>query len=75
MKRKYTFWFHYNKAQSVKAGIPKLSIHYKGVCHIMSAIDCRVNTYSYYRRGEQPNLIIKGVCSEFKIIDDKVVIT
>lgn len=69
-KRKYVFWFHYNKPQTSIKGRPQVSIHYKKQCHIVDNIVVNVNTEGKIRDGEQPNFVIRGLCSEFKIIDN-----
>lgn len=67
------FWFHYNKPASVKAGKPKVTVHYKGICHIVDNISCNVPTFGYLR-NEQPKFVIKGKCQSFEVIDGIAII-
>jgi hypothetical protein len=64
MKR--VFWFHYNKPASRSYGIPKMTIHYKGTCHIVDHIQCNVNVATYHRKS-QPHVVLKGYTSKFEI--------
>lgn len=60
------FWFHYNKPESKKAGRPKLTLHYLGMCHLVDKLIIKVPTYSFNRKT-QPYCIIKGRCNHVNI--------
>lgn len=55
----HSFWFHYNKPETQRAGSPKISVHYRGQCHIVDSIVCRVPITSR-SRSRQPRLVIAG---------------
>ena len=57
--KKYSFFYHYNKPASRVAGRPQLSIYYRGQCHIVDAVELRVNTWSKVRKT-QPHVVICG---------------
>lgn len=61
--KKYSFYFHYNKPASLKAGSNKLSIHYKGVCHIVDRIICSAPIESKNRKI-QPRCVLAGKCEQ-----------
>lgn len=60
------FWFHYNKPASLKAGAPRLTVHFGGVCHIVAHIECRVPVSSKVR-ARQPRCVIEGKAREVAI--------
>lgn len=64
--RAKTFFFHYNKPQSLKANKPQITVHYNGVCHIVDNIICNVPTFGHIRKA-QPRFVIKGKTKEFVI--------
>ena len=68
------FWFHYNKPASAKAGKPQITVHYKGACHIVDNLDCKVPTAGHLRNS-QPRFVIKGNCKEIKFENNKALIT
>ena len=57
--KKYSFFYHYNKPLSRATGSPKLTVHYKGVCHVVDSIECLVPTASRVRKT-QPHVVIAG---------------
>lgn len=65
-KGKTTFWYHYNKPASRKAGRNKLTVHYGGLCHIVDGIDINVRTYSRDRKT-QPRCVIAGIANHLSI--------
>lgn len=69
MTRYYTFWFHYNKQNSTKAGKPQLTIHYKKQCLIVDNVDCNVNIKGHLNK-QQPFFVLKGKCSTIEIINN-----
>lgn len=58
-QRPRAFWFHYNKPASSKAGAPRLTLHYKGVCHIVSNVSCNVPSRGRLRKA-QPRFVMCG---------------
>jgi hypothetical protein len=53
------FWFHYNKPASQAAGEPVMTVHYKGQCHLVTHVDCRVPVRSR-KRATQPRVVMAG---------------
>jgi hypothetical protein len=63
------FWFHYNRQASAAAGAPRLSLHYRGRCHLVSSLDVRCRTWSR-ARTQQPRLVICGDAERIEIGED-----
>lgn len=61
-----TFWYHYNKPASKKAGYPIITVHYGGVCHFVKNVVCNVPTGGKLRK-RQPHFVVAGKCSKFNI--------
>jgi len=53
------FWFHYNKPESRKRGKNVLTIHYRGVCHLVESIECNVPIKTRDRK-DQPRCVMAG---------------
>ena len=62
-----SFFFHYNKPASQRTGSPKISVHHDHVCHIVENIVCDVPTVGKINK-RQPIFVMKGKCTNFKII-------
>jgi hypothetical protein len=67
------FWFHYNKPASSSAGKPKITVHYKGVCHLCDNIVVNVPTHGHLRKN-QPRFVIKGKCKNLKFENEIAII-
>jgi hypothetical protein len=65
MKR--SFFYHYNKPASLKAGHPILTLHFLGVCHLVNAIQCSVPTHTRNRKT-QPRCVVSGKVSSVQIV-------
>lgn len=61
-----TFWFHYNRHASKKAGKPQITVHYNKQCLIVDNIICKVKTWGKINR-RQPYFVIKGKCKHLEI--------
>lgn len=57
--KKYSFFFHYNKPASRSAGKNILTIHYRGVCHLVEQIECSVPIKTRNRKS-QPRCVLAG---------------
>jgi hypothetical protein len=68
MPKKYAFFFHYNKPASRAAGKTVLSLHWRGVCHMVSNITCDVPTLGRHRKT-QPRWVLTGRASQLRIVD------
>lgn len=66
-----TFFFHYNKPASLKAGRPQLSVHFKDSCIIVDGVDCRRPCASHIR-NTQPRCVMKGKASFVKVGNDGI---
>ena len=62
MLKNYSFFFHYNKPASKKAGKPIISIHFKKQCILVSNLICDVKTQGKIRKI-QPFFVISGKAS------------
>lgn len=58
-----SFWYHYNKPATQKAGKPQITLHYQGACHIIDNIICNVKTMGRIRKS-QPRWVIAGKAKE-----------
>jgi len=58
----YRFFYHYNKPESRKTGIDKLTLHYRGQCHIVEKIICLVPTETKNNK-HQPRIVVQGLTS------------
>lgn len=67
------FWFHYNKPASQQAKAPRLSIHWRGACHIVKEIDCAVPIRSRNRKV-QPHCVMAGKCKDILVYDGVAII-
>jgi len=70
---KYSFYFHYNKPASVKARSNRLSIHHRGICHVVEEIDCRVPIKTR-RRKTQPHCVMTGKATTLTISNGTAII-
>lgn len=59
MKNRRRFFFHYNKQASRAAGEPRLTVHWKGRCHLVAKVDCRVPVESKNNK-RQPLCVLQG---------------
>lgn len=53
------FWFHFNKPETRKRGVPVMTVHYKGQCLMVESIDCAVPVKTRARR-QQPVIVVAG---------------
>jgi hypothetical protein len=68
--KKYSFFFHYNKPASKSAGRNKLTVHWKGKCHLVDGVNCHTQVFSVDRKT-QPHCILKGISNQINIIKNK----
>ena len=59
MSKDAAFFFHYNKPASQKQGRPVMTVHYKGMCHMVHAVSCEVPVASRERKS-QPRVVMAG---------------
>ncbi len=67
--RPFRVLYHYNKPASLSAGCPKLTVHFKGVCHIVDHIKCLIPTESHHQ-SHQPRCVIRGMSRDVQIVRD-----
>jgi hypothetical protein len=65
--KKYRFFYHYNKQAK------KMSVHFKGVCHIVTNITCYAIANTKYNK-RQPYLVMQGMSSSVVIANDRAII-
>lgn len=68
-----TFFFHYNKPESRRQGRNVLTVHAKGVCHLVNHIKCDVPIETHARKT-QPFCVIKGRATCVDIVKNKAYI-
>jgi hypothetical protein len=67
------FWFHYNKPASRAQQRNVLTVHYRGACHLVTGIDCRV-PIATRNRTRQPRCVIAGEAGDINIRNGVAVI-
>ncbi len=72
--KKYSFWFHYNKLASKAQGIPVISFHYQGKCHLVNNIKCNAKTEGRISK-RQPYFVMAGKCISCLFIEKDGFIT
>ena len=68
------FWYHYNKPASRSAGCNILTVHFKGACHLVKNIVCKVPTATRTRKS-QPLCVIAGDASDIFFENDTAFIS
>lgn len=63
-----SFFFHYNKPASKKAGSPKMSLHHDKKCYIVDHIQCHAACATDHRKY-QPRCVMKGFCASINIFE------
>jgi hypothetical protein len=63
----HSFWFHYNKPASQKAGKPQISLHFMKQCHIVDNIICGVPTRGRVQSKRQPQFVMVGRCDTINL--------
>lgn len=59
MSKEAAFWFHYNKPEAHRQGHPVMTVHYRGICHMVRHISCAVPV-STRERTSQPHVVMAG---------------
>jgi len=59
MSKDAAFWFHYNKPEAQRRGHPVMTVHYRGVCHMVRAVSCEVPVATR-ERTRQPRVVMAG---------------
>ena len=65
---KRVFFFHYNKPASRSAKSPKMTLHYKGVCHIVDHIACEATVNTHHNKL-QPHVVLKGKATDILFVN------
>jgi hypothetical protein len=61
-----SFYFHFNKPSTQRAGSVKISVHYNDTCHIVDNVVCKVPTLGKINT-RQPRFVMRGKCTKFAI--------
>lgn len=74
MNKKYKAIMHFNKSGS-KSGNP-WTVHYRGACHIVSAIECHAPMISEFKpeKKSNPRAFFTSYVSHFEINQNNVAI-
>lgn len=67
------FFYHYNKPASISQGCTMWTVHYKGICHIVTDIDCTVPTQTK-SNVRQPRAVVVGKCEDVIVKNGKATI-
>ncbi len=65
--KEYRFFYHYYKQTG------KMSVHFKGVCHIVDNVSCLVPCETKWK-STQPKLVMQGFAKELFITGGKAYI-
>jgi len=65
--RKYRFFYHYFKQKK------KMSIHFRNKCYIVDNITCKVECETKWSKT-QPNIVMRGFCTEIIIDNNSAII-
>jgi hypothetical protein len=68
MKKK-SFFYHYNKPASLAQKRNVLSVHYKGVCHLVHKIHIKGLNVESRDRKTQPRCVMAGKANNFAIFE------
>lgn len=71
--RPFKFFYHYNKPMSQKEGVPIISLHCLGACHMVRSIKLMVPTQSRIRKT-QPHLVIVGEAGSVEFDEDGAIV-
>lgn len=63
-----SFFFHYNKPESLRRGKPVISLHFKSICHMVDNVVCKVATEGRLRKSA-PRFVMAGKAAEISIND------
>lgn len=55
-----SFWFHFNRPASQRAGHPVMSVHHKGSCLLVRHIVCHAPVETRTRKT-QPRVVMAGI--------------
>lgn len=72
--RPFSFFFHFNKPASLQRGKTTISVHFKGVCHLVDNVACHVESYGRIRKSS-PKFVMAGKARYLDIINDKACLT
>ena len=68
-----SFFFHYNKPASRKAGKPQITVHAGGQCLVVDNVICNVPVAGRLRK-EQPRFVMAGKAASIVIDSSNVAI-
>lgn len=63
-----TFWFHFNKPATLRAGKAQISVHHEKVCHIVDNVICKRPTEGKIK-PKNPKFVMKGKCHKLTIVN------
>lgn len=66
-----SFFFHFNKPETLRRGRPTISVHFKGACHLVDNIVCRVPTTGRVR-NTSPKFVMTGKAQDVEIDSSNV---
>jgi len=62
--KKRSFYFHFNKPETIRQGSPKISVHIDNTCYILDKLIIEVETTSKFSK-RQPRFVMKGKAKNF----------
>jgi len=65
--KQYTFFYHYYKQKK------KMSVHFKGSCYVTDNVVCKVPCETKWNKT-QPNLVMKGKCTDIIVNEDCITV-
>jgi len=68
MTKPRSFYFHFNKPETMRTGQVVVSIHYKDQCHMVNNLECFVPVKGRVRKT-QPRFVMTGKAHSLEIVD------
>ncbi len=69
-----SYWFHYNKPASKKAGEPRLTFHWKGECKIVKGVYIYSGPVKTRNKKTQPRCVMSGKAASVEFINHTAVV-
>lgn len=69
--KKRVFYFHYNKVESRRLKQGKMTIHFKGKCHIVDNIRCSASVRTKHSK-RQPFIMMTGLSDDIYFTENEL---
>lgn len=62
-----TFFYHFHRHASRKAGKPQITVHHNKCCHVVDNVVINVKTWGRINTKRQPHFVVVGKCNKLEI--------